>query len=107
MGFADWRPNGCGPSHRAAVHVERLHDDGLVLAPEVHGVPIWQVILISWGIALFEYSPAELKTIQEVITLVVFSGFAAVHLKERLTWMDAVGFAFIVVGAGIVFMAKS
>lgn len=69
-------------------------------------LPVWQVILISWGIALFEYSlavpanrlgasvysPAQLKTIQEVITLVVFSGFAVLYLKESLTLMTGVGF---------------
>jgi len=74
------------------------------------GVPLWNVILISWGIALFEYCltvPAnrigflegwngfQLKIIQEVITLVVFSAFAVVYLKEPLHWRYLVSFAFI------------
>ena len=71
---------------------------------------IW-VILVSWGIAFFEYClmvPAnrlgyfsgtftgyQLKIIQEVITLGVFVVFAWVVLKERLTWNYAVSFVFI------------
>jgi hypothetical protein len=71
---------------------------------------IW-VILISWGIAFFEYClmvPAnragylsgtftgyQLKVVQEVITLGVFVGFAWFVLKERLTWNYAVSFALI------------
>ena len=75
------------------------------------------VILISWGIAFFEYvlqvpanrighghfSAAELKTIQEVITLSVFAVFSVLYLKEPFTWNYAVGFAFIAVGAFFVF----
>ena len=66
--------------------------------------PLIVVILVSWGIALFEYmlqvpanrighghfSAAELKTIQEVITLGVFVGFAWVVLGEKLKWNYAV-----------------
>ena len=62
--------------------------------------PLWIVILVSWGIAAFEYclavpanrighavySAAELKTIQEVITLAVFVAFSVVYLKESLNW---------------------
>ena len=79
--------------------------------------PLAVVILISWGIALFEYvlmvpanrightqfSGAELKTIQEVITLSVFAVFSVVYLKEPLTWNHAVGFAFIGLGAFFIF----
>nr|WP_255720800.1 DMT family protein [Acuticoccus kalidii] len=82
-----------------------------------HGAPLWLVIVASWGIAFFEYclavpanrigytvwSAAELKTMQEVITLVVFSGFATIYLGEQLTWNHAVGFAFIAFGAFFVF----
>lgn len=78
---------------------------------------LWLVILASWGIAFFEYclqvpanrmghghfSAAELKTIQEVITLTVFAGFSVVYLGEPLGWNHAVGFALIVLGAGFVF----
>jgi len=84
-------------------------------------LPTWQVILISWGLALFEYSlavpanrlgarfytPAQLKTIQEVITLIVFSGFAVLYLKERLTVMTGVGFSLIALGAAVVFLGKA
>lgn len=75
------------------------------------------VILVSWGIALFEYalmvpanrighghfSAAELKTIQEVITLSVFAVFSVLYLKEPLTWNHLVGFAFIGLGAFFIF----
>ena len=79
--------------------------------------PLYVVILVSWGIALFEYclavpanrighevfSAAQLKTIQEVITLVIFSGFSVFWLKESLTWNHLVGFALIAAGAAFVF----
>lgn len=79
--------------------------------------PLWIAILASWGIALFEYclavpanrlgsgvySTAELKTIQEVITLVVFAGFSVLYLGEALTINHAVGFALIVAGAYFIF----
>lgn len=79
--------------------------------------PLWIVVLASWGIALFEYclavpanrighevySAAELKTMQEVITLLVFAGFSVVYLKEALTLNHLVGFAFIALGAFFVF----
>jgi uncharacterized protein len=75
------------------------------------------VILVSWGIAFFEYclmvpanrighghfSAAELKTIQEVITLSVFAVFSVLYLKEPLTWNHLVGFAFIATGAFFIF----
>jgi uncharacterized protein len=75
------------------------------------------VILVSWGIAFFEYvlqvpanrighgyfSAAELKTIQEVITLSVFAIFSVLYLKEPLTWNHLVGFAFIGAGAFFIF----
>src|SRR5579862_6427007 len=80
-------------------------------------VPLWQVILISWGLALFEYclavpanrygsyvySPAQLKTIQEVITLTVFGVFSVVYLQQSVTWNQVVGFALIAGGAFFVF----
>lgn len=79
--------------------------------------PLWIVVLASWGIALLEYcfqvpanrlgygefSAAQLKTIQEVITLVVFCGFSVVYLKEPLRWNTAVGFVFLVVAAFFLF----
>ena len=71
----------------------------------------------SWGIAFFEYclavpanrighavySAAQLKTMQEVITLVVFGGFSVLYLREPLTWNHAIGFALIAAGAYFVF----
>jgi uncharacterized protein len=80
-------------------------------------VPLWKVTLISWGIAFFEYSfqvpanrigshsfnAAQLKTIQEIITLVVFSGFSIWYLKQDIKWNYAVGFFFIVVAAFFIF----
>jgi len=79
--------------------------------------PLIAVILISWGIAFFEYvlqvpanrighgyySAAELKTIQEVITLVVFGIFSVVYLREPLAWNHLVGFGLIAAGAFFVF----
>jgi uncharacterized protein len=79
--------------------------------------PLWLVIAASWGIAFFEYclavpanrwghaaySTAELKTMQEVITLIVFAVFSVFYLGERLTLNHAVGFALIAGGAFFVF----
>ncbi len=78
---------------------------------------LWVVILVSWGIAFFEYifqvpanrmghgqfSAAELKTIQEVITLVIFALFSIFYLKEEFTWNYLVGFALIVLAAFFIF----
>ena len=72
--------------------------------------PLWIVILASWGIAFVEYcfqvpanrighyqfSAAQLKTIQEVITLAVFSVFSVTYLREQFRWNYLVAFAFIV-----------
>ncbi len=84
-------------------------------------VPLLTVILVSWGIAFVEYcfavpanrigsavySPAELKTIQEVITLVVFAGFTAVYFKEPLSLTQGAGFALIALGALLVFRGQA
>lgn len=78
---------------------------------------LWTVILISWGIAFFEYcfqvpanrignsvySASQLKTIQEIITLVVFSVFSVLYLKEEFRWNYLVGFALIVLAAFFIF----
>lgn len=75
---------------------------------------LWKVILVSWLIAFLEYcfqvpanrfghyqfSAAQLKTIQEVITLIVFCVFSVLYLKEPLKWNYLVGFSLI---AGAVF----
>ena len=79
--------------------------------------PLSLAIMVSWGIASFEYllavpanrwgsavySAAQLKTMQEVITLVVFAGFSVLYLKEPLGWNHALGFALIAGGAFFVF----
>lgn len=79
--------------------------------------PLVIAILVSWGIAFFEYllqvpanrigyghfNAAQLKTIQEVITLSVFAVFSWLYLKEPLSWNHLVGFAFIAAGAFFIF----
>ena len=79
--------------------------------------PLMLVILASWGIAFFEYcfqvpanrfghgtfSAYQLKTIQEVITLVVFSVFSVFYLKEQFRWNYLVGFALIVAAVFFIF----
>jgi uncharacterized protein (DUF486 family) len=79
--------------------------------------PLWAVILAAWGIALIEYclavpanrwgsavyTPAQLKTIQEVITLVVFNAFAVLYLKQAVTLNHGIGFALIAAGAFFIF----
>lgn len=81
------------------------------------GQPLWLVVIASWVIAFFEYclavpanryghqfyAAAELKTIQEVITLLVFAVFSVFYLKESLTLNHAVGFGLIAGGAYFVF----
>lgn len=82
-------------------------------------VPLWKAILVSWGIAFFEYClmvPAnrlgyvsgfkgfELKMIQEVITLAVFAVFAIAYLKEPFHWRYLVSFLFLL--GAVYFMFK-
>jgi uncharacterized protein (DUF486 family) len=78
---------------------------------------LWKAILLSWLIALVEYcfqvpanrigharwSAAQLKTIQEIITLAVFCGFSVTYLKEAVRWNHLVGFALVVAAAFFVF----
>ena len=78
---------------------------------------LWLVILVSWGIALFEYcfqvpanrighevyTAAQLKTIQEIITLIVFSGFSVWYLREEFRWNYLVGFVFVILAAFFIF----
>ncbi|HTR82812.1 MAG TPA: DMT family protein [Bacteroidota bacterium] len=80
-------------------------------------VALWKVVVVSWLIAFLEYcfqvpanrigsyefSAAQLKTIQEVITLVVFSVFSVVYLKEQLKWNYLVGFGFIIAAVFFIF----
>ncbi|MFZ1775094.1 MAG: DMT family protein [Rhizobiaceae bacterium] len=81
--------------------------------------PLWMAVIVSWGLAFFEYwlavpanrighgvySAAELKTIQEVVTLTVFAGFSVFWLKEALSWNHLAGFALIALGAAVIFRA--
>jgi len=86
-----------------------------------HGWPLGKAILVSWGIALFEYCLAvpanrlgygqftgfQLKIIQEVVTLVVFMGFAIAFLKEKLAWNYVAAFACLAAAAYFAFAFKS
>jgi uncharacterized protein len=82
--------------------------------------PLWMVVVASWGIAFVEYcfavpanrwghtvySAAELKTMQEVITLVVFAVFSVLYLKEPLGWNHLIGFGLIAAGATFIFQGR-
>lgn len=84
---------------------------------KVKAAPLIAIILVSWGIAFFEYclavpanrighgyySAAQLKTIQEVMTLAVFVAFSWLYLKESISWTTLLGFVFIAIGAILVF----
>ncbi len=79
--------------------------------------PLLIAILASWGIAFIEYcfavpanrighqiySAAELKTMQEIITLLVFAAFSVLYLGEKISWNHLVGFALIAGGAYFIF----
>lgn len=79
--------------------------------------PLIIAIVVSWGIAFIEYcfavpanrighevySAAQLKTMQEVITLLVFAAFSVLYLGEKFTWNYLVGFALIAAGAYFIF----
>jgi len=79
---------------------------------------LWLVVLVSWGIAFFEYcfqvpanrigyeaglTASQLKTMQEVITLIVFVAFAAWYLREPIRWNVIAGFVLIALGATLVY----
>lgn len=81
-------------------------------------VPLWTAILVSWGIAFFEYclmvpanrfgntnySATELKIIQEVVTLSVFSVFAILYLGEKLKWNHMAAFLCILAAVAFTFL---
>lgn len=85
-------------------------------------IPLWKLVLISWGIAFFEYlfmvpannifgkregfSAFQLKTTQEVISLLVFGAFAVFFLKEKLQWNHLAAFACIVLAVILMFYKK-
>ena len=80
-------------------------------------VPLWEVIVVSWAIAFVEYcfavpanrygsavyTAAQLKTMQEIISLVVFAGFSTIYFKQPIGWNHLVGFTFIAAGALLIF----
>jgi uncharacterized protein (DUF486 family) len=75
--------------------------------------PVWTLVLAGWGIAFFEYcfavpanhyghqvySAAQLKIIQEVVTLIVFAFFSVLYLGEALRWNHIAAFACLVAAA--------
>ena len=79
---------------------------------------LWLVVLVSWGIAFFEYclqvpanrmghqvySAAQLKGMQEIITLVVFAGFSISYLGEAIKWNHVAAFVLIVAAAFLLFL---
>ena len=81
------------------------------------GSPLWLAVIVSWGIAFFEYclmvpanrlghsvySAVQLKTIQEIVTLVVFVGFSYWYLGEAVSARQLAGFALIVVAGFLIF----
>jgi uncharacterized protein len=81
------------------------------------GVPLYKVVIASWLIAFFEYcfqvpanrigsyefSVAQLKVIQEVITLAVFSAFSVMYMNQPIRWNHVAGFALIVGAVGLIF----
>jgi uncharacterized protein len=83
--------------------------------------PLWLVIIASWGIAFFEYvlmvpanrwgnasySPVQLKVMQEIITLSIFSAFAVMYLGTQIRWNHIVAFFLIVAAAGFTFLPKT
>lgn len=98
---------------RAASPIEYFHDHRLYGHLKFKTSPLWIAIAASWAIALIGYcfavpanryghavySAAELKTMQEAITLIVFAGFSVFVLNESLTINPAIGFGLIVAGA--------
>jgi len=86
-----------------------------------HAWPLWKAILVSWAIALIEYCLAvpanrlgfvhfsgfQLKIIQEVVTLVVFTVFAIAFLKEKLAWNYLLAFVFLGLAAFFAFAFKA
>ena len=98
-------------------HFEYFYDFCVVRALKYRNEALWKVIMASWGIAFFEYcfqvpanrigsyefSSAQLKTIQEVITLVVFSVFSVLYLGDKFKWNYAAGFALVAAGSFFIF----
>ena len=93
------------------------------LKTDTSKTPLFKLILLSWGIAFLEYvfmvpannrfglqegfSPFQLKTIQEVISLIVFFVFAVFYLNEAFRWNYVLAFIFIALGAYCMFYKNS
>jgi uncharacterized protein (DUF486 family) len=102
---------------RVSHHFQYLHDSLLVRHLKYRQVPLFKGIIVSWGIAFFEYcfqvpanrvgsyelSAVQLKRIQEVITLIVFSVFSVLYLDDQIRWNYIVGFALIVAAVFVIF----
>jgi len=97
---------------------------GNLMKKNLESIPLWQLILMSWGIAFFEYcfavpannrfglaegfSPFQLKTVQEVISLLVFTIFVMVFLHQPLRWNYLLAFGLIIGAVFLIFLpAKS
>jgi uncharacterized protein (DUF486 family) len=114
---------GCGKGRGIVLTIALLLISNVFMTVAWYGhlkyksAPLLTVIVVSWLIAFFEYcfqvpanrwgsahfTTAQLKTIQEVITLVVFCVFSVVYLKENLRWNYLVGFAFMIGAVFFVF----
>jgi len=108
-------------ANRPSRLLQSVHDARLVRPPQVQICAAGDGDSGELGIAFVEYcfavpanrigsavySPAELKTIQEVITLIVFAGFTAVYFKEPLSQIQGAGFALIALGAILVFRGQA
>lgn len=95
---------------------------GGLMNKKLESIPLWKLILISWGIAFFEYcfmvpannrfgqqegfSPFQLKTIQEVISLTVFGIFAIVFLNQPLRWNYIAAFVLIIGAVVLMFLPQ-
>ena len=96
---------------------------GGLMKKNVESIPLWQLVLISWGIAFFEYcfmvpannrfgaaegfNPFQLKTIQEIISLTVFAVFAVYFLHQPLRWNYVVAFGLIIGAAWLIFLPST
>ena len=101
-----------------ADRLESVHDRCLVRTPKYKSKPLLAVILVSWGIAFFEYclqvpanrwgsgvySATQLKIMQEIITLIVFCAFAVLYLHERIRWNHVAAFACVLAAVMFAFL---
>lgn len=125
---AEFRPKS-GTIARSEEHTKRMRTVLLLICSNVfmtfawyghlrfRSEALWKVIIASWGIAFFEYcfqvpanrigsyefTPAQLKVIQEIITLSIFPVFSVFYLGDRFKWNHGVGFALIVGAAFFLF----